>query len=91
MLAEVGGLELVVGHVTVEHVGGTTADGAAEHLRIRVDGQRVGLLRLQGSCGRYEQRGRTDTRCDVPGIAFTTHPTDGTRMSEDGSALAQSL
>ena len=81
MLAEVGGLELVVGDLAVEHVGSTTADGTAEHLGIRVDGHRVGLLRLQRSRGRYEQRGRSNTRRDVPGIAFTSHPTDGTPMS----------
>src|SRR5271163_2654632 len=78
MLAEVGGLEWVVGNLTVENVGRRTADGATKQLRIRVDGQRVGLLCLQRSRCRYEQRGRTHTRCDVPGITFATHPTNTT-------------
>jgi hypothetical protein len=54
MLAEVGRLQRVVGSLAVEDVGGRTANGTAEHLRIRVDGQRVGFPRLQCSRGRYE-------------------------------------
>ncbi len=54
MLAEVAGLQRVVGNLAIEDVGGGTADGTAEHLRVGVDGQRVGLLRLQRSRGRYE-------------------------------------
>ena len=54
MLAEVAGFQWVVGHLSVEDVGSRTADGTAEHLRIGVDGQRVGFLCLERSRGRYE-------------------------------------
>jgi hypothetical protein len=54
MLAELGGLQRVLGFLTVEHVGRVTADGAAEQLRIRVDGKRIGLLRLQRPRRRHE-------------------------------------
>jgi hypothetical protein len=54
MVAEVGALEGVVGFLTVENVGRRSADGATEDLRVLVDDQRVGLLRLERPCGRYE-------------------------------------
>src|SRR5262249_18300271 len=77
-VAEVGGLERGVGVLAVENVRRRTTDGTTEDLRVWVDGQRVGLLRLQRPRGRYEQRRRTDACCDVPGVTFATHPTDTT-------------
>lgn len=68
----------MVGILTVEDVVGGTADGAAENLRVRIHGQRVGLLRFQRPRGGHEQRGRTDARSDVPGIAFASHPAHST-------------
>jgi ribosomal protein L16 Arg81 hydroxylase len=80
MPTPVGGLQLVVRQLAVQDVGGYTADGATENLGVRVHDQRVRLLCLQRSRCRYEQRGRTDTRCDVPGITFASHPTHITRQ-----------
>jgi hypothetical protein len=54
MVAEAGALELVVGFLAVENVRRRTSDGSAEDLRIRIDDQGVGLLRLQRPRGRYE-------------------------------------
>ncbi len=85
MLAEIGALQLVVGKLAVEHIGPRTADGTAERLRIWVDDQRVGLLGFQRSRRRDKQRGRTDTRCDVPAITFGTHPIDPTRLAQPRS------
>ncbi len=54
MLAELRGLQRVIGVLAVENVGRGTAHGSAKQLGVGVDGQRVGLLRLQRSRGRYE-------------------------------------
>ena len=51
MLTEIGCLELVVGILAVEHIGGGAAHRVAENPGERVDGQRIGFLRLQRSCG----------------------------------------
>ena len=54
MLAEAAGLQLVVGNLAIDAVGSTAANGTAEHLRILVDGQRIGFLCLERSRGRHE-------------------------------------
>jgi hypothetical protein len=41
------GFQPVVGSLSVEHVGPFAPDGPAEHLGIRINGQRLGFLRFQ--------------------------------------------
>ena len=48
------GLQLVVGSLAVQQVRPFATDGPAEDLGIGIDGQGLGFLRLQCSCGGYE-------------------------------------
>ncbi|COV72941.1 Uncharacterised protein [Mycobacterium tuberculosis] len=54
MLTEVPGCQIVIGQLAVQYVGPFTTCGTAENLGIGIDGQRIGLLRLQCSCGGYQ-------------------------------------
>lgn len=54
MLTEVPGCQIVIGQLAVQYVGPFTTCGTAENLGIGIDGQRIGLLRLQYSCGGYQ-------------------------------------
>jgi hypothetical protein len=74
MLAEVGGLQVVFGILAVE-------DGRkSPHTDRRPAGRASAPPALARS---NQQRGRTNTRCDVPWITFTTHPTNTTPPSWD--------
>src|SRR6185295_5285744 len=66
-------LQRVLGRLAVEQVGPLSPNGPAEDLGEWIDRRGVGLLRLECSRRCYEERGRSDARCDVPGVIFGTH------------------
>ena len=80
VLAELG-VEHMLGAATVQYVRPRAADCATEHLRVRVDGERFGLLCLQCPRGGDQQRRRADARGDVPAVVVSTHSREGTRRS----------
>jgi hypothetical protein len=78
VLAELA-LQLVVRCPAVKQVRPFAAHRPAEHLGIRVDGERFVSLGLQRTRPGNEQRSGSDACRDVPSISFATHAADHTR------------
>ncbi|MFE7799561.1 hypothetical protein [Nocardia sp. NPDC057440] len=86
--SEFAGQQWMAGHSTVEQVGPLPARGPHEELGERVLRRRIGRAAAQRASRRDEQRRRSHTGIDVPGISIGAHARQRTDHGELGHSTA---